>query len=708
MQTIREGSIAKVVFWLGLAIVLLCVITATHFRLAQYDAWRASAPDVGKTAPMMATLDAYYYLRWAEAYRTGDYKPHAPDALRLYQRQQYKDDPPVWQRWRHDTQWLPQLEPKRLPELSALLAFASRFCSGSVDCAGVVLPPLLSSLFLLPLFFYAWRVGLPAAGIMGGLVATFCHAYYRRGGAGWVDTDALNLFFPWCLALFILLAGREQSRLQRLCWAAVAGATMHAYYLWYERPGLAIVFLLALLTYQLSLRISLREVALSGLAFSIFANPLQLLLGLPSLGQFLRVYFKADATAVTAAEPGFPDVMATVSEVDHVSWYEVFSRVLHPPELAMLGLAAFIVMALPRWRLMIPLSPLLLLGLLSFYSSQRFVMYLAPFVGLGLGYLVTVILQALITPGDRNTTGSTARSMASNVVPYAGALALFAFWIAPRTAIYLPFTPALPAPIYSALQELGTTLPKQSRLWTWWDTGFMIPYVVGAGVYHDGGAQKSPQTYFVAHSLVHTEQRVLRNIVSFVDAYGNRGIEDAVGTRGSRAAAVAHIARYPGPLRHEPVFVAFTADMIGKYPSLHKIGAWDFLSGAPQTAGFAELGCTARYGDILDCGELEINLRLGMVGDSTGLRKTELIENGRVVQTIEHRESGPGNYLQILIKDTQPYAVYLLNEASYRSNFNQMFLLGRFDEHLFEEVYNRFPAVRVFRVKPANDAAGAE
>jgi dolichyl-diphosphooligosaccharide--protein glycosyltransferase len=43
--------------------------------------------------------------------------------------------------------------------------------------------------------------------------------------------------------------------------------------------------------------------------------------------------------------------------------------------------------------------------------------------------------------------------------------------------------------------------------------------------------------------------------------------------------------------------------------------------------------------------------------------------------------------------------VQLIDEEVFRSNFNQMFLLGRYDEGLFEETYNAFPLSRLFRVK---------
>ena len=79
------------------------------------------------------------------------------------------------------SEWYDQREPKILPLLSRLLGGCSHLLfGGDIDKTALVLSPLLASLFMIPLFWYCWRLGVPAAGLMGGLVATFCIEYYQR------------------------------------------------------------------------------------------------------------------------------------------------------------------------------------------------------------------------------------------------------------------------------------------------------------------------------------------------------------------------------------------------------------------------------------------------------------------------------------------------------------------------------------------------
>ena len=58
-----------------------------------------------------------------------------------------------------------------------------------------------------------------------------------------------------------------------------------------------------------------------------------------------------------------------------------------------------------------------------------------------------------------------------------------------------------------------------------------------------------------------------------------------------------------------------------------------------------------------------------------------------------------GYTLQMLVVGQRIVEVQLIDEAVFQSNYNQMFLLGRYDGKLFEETYNAFPFSRLYRVK---------
>lgn len=669
--------------------MVVCIVWAGAARLERYDdGAAANGGDTSQAMPSMATLDAYYTLRFGRGRLDGSYVPHAPDPLRLVQRPQFPPDTPVWHQQRESLEWLPQRQPRHLPAISRLTAFVSQFCGKPPDCAGIVLPVMLSSLFMLPLFLYSWHLGYPAAGILAGLVTTFSGAYYLRSGAGWLDTDILNLFFPWTIAWSFLLLHRGLTLRQLVLRTLTAGLVLNLYMHWYPKPFVALAYLGTLALYLAVQRVGLRNLVLGVSTFAIAMNPMHLVAALPHLRRFLARRGIAPETAGI----DFPNVMQSVAELQPLSLRDALSTILANGDAAAAGLLAFAVFAVLRWRQIIPLLPLLLLGIGTLLGTQRFGMYLAPFAGLGLGVLLCVIVYA----GGEKLLGR--RDLpAVQVAAFATVLVTFLFWLAPKTAITQPYRPALAPEVQAAIERLAEAVPADARIWTWWDTGFAIAYLSGRAVYHDGGAQDTPQTNLIARSFAATDPNVLRGLVRFVDAEGNAGIarlgRDAKSLDGLIDAAVAFDAS-PGAA---PVYVLYTADMIGKWPAMRTIAGLQPGASRYMSRQIA-LDCSARDGNVMRCADGDINLGTGRVGDRLALTKTVFIEDGELLQSIDYPGSPDGWYLQVLLRDRQPYAVYLLDEAAFRSNLNQMYMLGRFDARLFDQILNDFPAARLFRV----------
>jgi undecaprenyl-diphosphooligosaccharide---protein glycotransferase len=80
------------------------------------------------------------------------------------------------------------------------------------------------------------------------------------------------------------------------------------------------------------------------------------------------------------------------------------------------------------------------------------------------------------------------------------------------------------------------------------------------------------------------------------------------------------------------------------------------------------------------------------------LKRMVFIRDGQVLREQEfgHKQ---GYTQQLLVSGRQIVDVQLIDELVFRSNFNQMFLLGRYEDELFEETYNAFPISRLYRVK---------
>jgi dolichyl-diphosphooligosaccharide--protein glycosyltransferase len=709
--------------WSGLVIVLMCAAYASYARLNQLAVWKTDPEQYfASGVPLMTTLDAYYSLRLARVYAAGQFVSHGPVPARHYSRPEPADPGILYD----------QREPWVLPLLSRLLGDLSRLFGGDIDKIALVLPPVLSSLFMIPLFLCCWHLGAPAAGLMGGLVGTFCLAYYQRTSIGWVDTDALNLFFPWSASCLILAMHGGQRRETLLLLSAATGIVLYLFFVWYDRPGLSLAYVGALAVHLRLAKVSWRRTILCVATVVVFAGVLQFSDALYSLKDFSNRYLWKPEAPTHDASPTirFAEVWSTIGEDKRLRLTEVLEHVLGRAYLTVIGLAGFAALAIWKWRLMAALAPVVLLGMLALVSSERFIFYLAPLAGIGWGFIASLVTSLLLLKRIRTEPAQSEKAVGDSLYrralrwtesafesagtrpegAYLAVLALFFIGFAPLSTSwqFVP-QPAIPAAIFRDLQELPSRLPANSRIWTWWDYGFAIVDATGFGVYHDGAAQYTPQTNLIAASFVSSNPQIMYDIIGFVDREGNRGIrrlltaahdfDDLLRRTGGRDSLPNDV----------PIYVLYTPDMLLKYQAMRTLGSAYQPGGRPRgSPGITSLQCELIVNDMLRCNGLTFDLRGGSIegharrqepGKSMRLQRALTVEGGRVLR--EREFAGDADLIvEIVLQNSAAKAVYLLDELAFASNLNQMFMLGRFDATRFEEVFNDFPYARVFRVKP--------
>jgi hypothetical protein len=68
------------------------------------------------------------------------------------------------------------------------------------------------------------------------------------------------------------------------------------------------------------------------------------------------------------------------------------------------------------------------------------------------------------------------------------------------------------------------------------------------------------------------------------------------------------------------------------------------------------------------------------------------------VDQIDYRR-GLGYILQVMMKKNRIRMILVLDSRLFQENFNQYFLLGRFNNDYFTEVYSDVPSLRVLEIK---------
>jgi len=403
-----------------------------------------------------------------------------------------------------------------------------------------------------------------------------------------------------------------------------------------------------------------------------------------------------------------------------------------------IGFLGFFGMAIFKWRVLLPLVPMLALGVLSFQSSNRFIMYLAPFIGIGLGWLLQLVVEgAFYVLTQRRKDAKKAHSAAEKTnhsdakivtqrrknakelktqLPetefrdtvltkvdwwnwvrqgtlYLG-MAVFFWLISGQTAISFVPGPSIHTGLYATFLEVKKRVPEDAALLTWWDYGYAITDATGLATFHDGGGQTSPKTYFTARGLISHDQDELYDITQYLSTEGNSGISE----NNTSPEALLSAVRNPKLKPWNPIYLFFTADMTGKYGAISKLGSWDIVKGGSKPRGYQNLACNKITNEEMNCSGAKIDLKAGKINNQVALKRMVFIRDGQVLreQAFGHAQ---GYTLQLLVAGQQIVEVQLIDEVVFRSNYNQMFLLGRYRKDLYEETYNAFPFSRLFRFK---------
>ena len=748
-------------FLLFAGVLLACFLVSAGVRYQQFETWKKTPAHyfVGEL-PLMTTLDAPYWLRLAREYNGVTFGGDTIRRKDIGKAEQYNTSTSIPSKFLESslsTSGTSESNYRDVRLLSFLIAHLSQLFNHNYYLTGTLLIPVLASLFIFPLGIYFYRIGVPVSGLLGGLIGTFAAGYYMRSSIGRIDTDMLNLFFPALTALLILLASKSKSERSVLLYSMGAGLSLFLFQWWYGRAGFALVYFAVLMICLFVQQIRLRTILLSALLFVLCVYPGTFMSGSDSVEKFLKGYFTIEQAnevlIVNVNTPAtFPNTMSTISEVDHVPMEEVLRRVLSNTLFGWVGFVAFFVLALLRWRELFPLLPMLALGLLSFQSSNRFIMYLAPFIGIGLGWILILVIEGFfyfisrkyaegvgkrgekVKGKNREGEGSLWASLYSLVTGthlesttkntdynfkgerlkgkgsllegretdwfgwarqgtlYLG-MGVF-FWLnSGQTAISFVPGPSIHPKIFETFLEVKKRVSDKSKLLTWWDYGHTLNDV-GLGTFHDGGDQTSPKTYFIARSLISLDQEELYDISQYLATEGNIGIAN----NNTSPETLLEVVRNPLLKPWNPIYLFFTADMTGKYGAISKLGSWNIEKGGSRPRVYQNLACNKITNEEMNCRGATIDLNAGFINNQLALRRLVFIRNGQVFREQKYGHT-QGFTLQLIVAGKNIVEVQLIDEAVFHSNYNQLFLLGRYRKDLFEETYNAFPFSRLYRIK---------
>lgn len=676
-------KISRLSIFLMIVTIMLAAIINYQIRQSQYQVWQDNKPIFFlEDTPLFSTTDASYFLGLARQYQqTGNVRDFDAKRLTPYYKELAADQEPL------DSAF-------DFPLLSVLIAKLSPDSSSqSLLKIGNALIPIFGFVMVLGIVLAFGASGFWLEGAMAASGAGLSYAFLVRTSIGRIDTDILNLGFFYAVLGLTIFAGRAQSWRSAIIWTVLAGLMLNLFFWWYEQAFMGWAFTVGLIWLSFIVSRDWRRPLVLAVIFALISG-----LAFKSLGIFGSNYLSDE---VSTGALIFPQTFNTITELRVVPFLDILDNLTGTVWLGIYGVAGLVLFGLRHPVLAVVYGPASVFALANFLVGNRAIFYSAPMIWFGIAFLTMIIIRLIWSKAPEKWHQFTYHRellSAGVIVIMLGVHALYA-----PTAKFVPNV-TFPKEIMRGFAAMKGNLPADSVIASWWDYGYASQFFNGYATLHDGGAQTTPVTHYVARALLAPTQTEAHHILRFLAADGYAGI------RANNQSYEAIESRLrEGPVNDvPPVFLVLTEQMAGWIGSISTLGLWDTQKGEPiQLAArrpdsflfYGKNNCTAGASPTqMICNNLPVDLDKGTIDNRPVLRAITKSVDGNIMAGRLFNEDATVA-LHLAEQTGVGSEVLSFHERLAQTTFHKLYHLGQVDDERFEMVYDDFPHMRIFRLK---------
>jgi len=581
---------------------------------------------------------------------------------------------------------------KAVPSLMVFFPYILSYLSGQkIEIFFALLPPVLSVLFVIPLYFWIREFGNVHIFLGGAILGIFNLIYFNRTDIGRFDTDSLILFFVFLILLF--LTKSVYNKKYSYIYVVISAILFNIFMFWYPKPIFSLFFVVSLLLGLMYAKNNIKDIFFKISLFILIAGPS---LFFNSLYKIPMAYIKGYILKVNSPILPF-SLTANISELKGISFNQFVMFTTDNPVTAFLSLVGLLLLFWNKRKYMLLAVPFIALGLSSFLAGNRFIIYLAPFLGMGLGYLIYTVFNAL----------SNHLSFFRRKSFYIFSVVLVLFFSFPPQRIYAETSPILTKEVWESLKEVSSSIRKDSYLWSWWDYGYILQYTLGCGTYTDNGNIHLFKSYLFAHSMMTYDENISKNIIAFAtnnrfNYYGKniKSIEDTL-------KVIKKIYTY-NELPDKQVYIFLFPGIMLK-SIIHNLGVFGtgiYDEEVPSVTTFQQ--CEEKEKDFYDCGIVSVKVNnngnfqihwknFSLKSNPPYKEAIFINRESETKETFFKNENYPKNrFLQVVYSKNGVYFI-IANYMIKDSILNRMFIMkDKFRN--FSIVYDNFPHLIVYKV----------
>jgi undecaprenyl-diphosphooligosaccharide--protein glycosyltransferase len=616
----------------------------------------------------------------------------------------------------------------------AVTTWLTKWTPFSLETVILYLPGFISSLVVIPVILIGRLFGRTFWGFLAALLASITWSYYNRTMFGYYDTDMFSAMAPMFI-LYFLMKSVIDFQLRTALYAAIAiaiypflydqgraivfamGLIYAAYLIWRHRKervtyeSLILVFV-ALTPFKLPVpwEYGVHLLLIGGLyIFLRRANiPLQkliwsaggLLVLFLILGDvFPLIWHKVQTYVVTGTNTEgklhFFAVNQTVREAGRIP-FEIFAdRISGSIPAFFLALIGYLLL-LWKYRPFVLSLPLMGIGFFAWWGGLRFTVYAVPVAALAAVYLFVWIGEQL---KDRR-------------------LALGLPVIATLAMLYPNITHIIgyKVPTVFNRDEVKdlVKLDRNASSWdytiSWWDYGYPIWFYSDTCTLIDGG--KHDEDNFIVSKILQTDSPTLAAnlarlaVESYVTDPEHRSVAPRIFAKKDSDLLLERLASdtYPLPKKSREIYLYLPYRMMGIFPTVMLFGDLDLKTGkALRKPLFMTTTPVGGKGDMIRLSNgLLLDLKSGYLLEGREKKiplkrlAVAVLQKDMKIKTETFSYRPEGKYSAVYLKSYR--RIILMDNQTFRSLYVQMFMLGNYDDRLFEPVVLS-PYTRIYRLK---------
>jgi dolichyl-diphosphooligosaccharide--protein glycosyltransferase/undecaprenyl-diphosphooligosaccharide--protein glycosyltransferase len=619
------------------------------------------------------------------------------------------------------------------PGMIYVTYFLTKYTPFSLETVTLYLPPVISSLVVIPLILTGKLIKLPWIGFLAALLGSIVVSYYNRTMAGYYDSDMFSVFLQFVVlyfflftlyvkedknvlwlafslliypffypqglsliyAIFILWAGyqlvfqrKEQNSYLFIIVASVA--------LWAVPISVKVVLIIFIFLFleQIKSKIDNQKflylTLFAILVFFFFGNVFSLIL--EKIGSYLN-------RGVEDSGLHFYQVIQTVREAGAISLSTVAERISGSSIGLLVSLLGYLFLVV-RHKVFIIALPLIGVGVFSHWAGLRFTVYAVPIASLSAIYFFHVITTKISNKKSIYIVAMTLMTV-SMIYPNI------------RHIIDYKVPTVLNNTEVDDLVKLDAMASPKDYTLAWWDYGYPVWYYSDTATLIDGS--KHHNDNFIISKIMQTSSPDLAANLSrlAVETYVDSNYSEVADTLFKNKQkdqldpnvflSELDDAAYPLPEKTRDIYLYLPYRMMSIFPTVAVFGNLDLTTGKEER-GFVFYPTQAisqnqgvlsfSNGIVFDANKGEIAL-----GQQTKPVKQFIITQSTTegkVQVQSQTYHADGEYVVMFLKSYGQFVV--MDTQTFESMYVQMFMLGKYDERLFELVVSS-PYSKIYKLK---------